>query len=476
LLVPGALLVNYIRLQFGGTAGWIATPIGLLLYQLFPTLAAFAGWNRGMVLLCLGVITFGVLIQLQNAALKRPIPVSVAVASAFALLLANPLPVRSAEVQRFLPATLRLTQGESVEAKSEGLIAFDPAVYRIQDWTNYLRVEVTVAFEVVQEGQTPMPLFVHPVHVNSRRLDPALPEGTALITQSNRWGLLAGARGRRTLTFDYQVPLEVRDNHLEATVPLLVQGSGRILLTTPRSGIHVTSGALWQELNVAGVQRYELGVSGEDQLKLRFDAASEDNFAGKKSGARSQAGEALYGIGISQAHHLTVVASDGSCTHFSELEFPASKSGEFLQRLPTGSRLVSASLNGIEIPAPTVISNTCRILLPAESASSELRRLSLRIALPRVELGFLGDLELELPEADQTIGTLHWVITLPSSFDVQVVSSGLDVQKTAPDLARFGEYGRVLKSNPGIHLEKVLAPTGQFRANLRYRQSIVGNP
>jgi hypothetical protein len=56
-VVPGALLVNYARWLLGGKAGLLGGPLFLGLYQVFPTLAAFAGWNRGMVLLCLGVVT-----------------------------------------------------------------------------------------------------------------------------------------------------------------------------------------------------------------------------------------------------------------------------------------------------------------------------------------------------------------------------------------------------------------------------------
>jgi len=55
----------------GSSLGLVGGAVFLGLYQVFPTLAAFAGWNRGMVLLCLGVVTLAVLINLQNRALKR---------------------------------------------------------------------------------------------------------------------------------------------------------------------------------------------------------------------------------------------------------------------------------------------------------------------------------------------------------------------------------------------------------------------
>ena len=110
LLLPGALLINYVRLQFGTLMGWVGAPCGLLLYQLFPTLAAFNGWNRGMVLLCLGLVTFWVVIQLQNASLRRA-TTSMAV-SLFGLWIVGSLfsSAQGAQAEVILPATLRIAQ------------------------------------------------------------------------------------------------------------------------------------------------------------------------------------------------------------------------------------------------------------------------------------------------------------------------------------------------------------------------------
>src|SRR4030095_6776997 len=83
-VVPGVLLLNYMRLLLDVRIGLFGGLAFLLLYQIFPTLAAFAGWNRGMVLLCLGVVTFAVLINLQNQALRKKAAVAgVTVLAAF---------------------------------------------------------------------------------------------------------------------------------------------------------------------------------------------------------------------------------------------------------------------------------------------------------------------------------------------------------------------------------------------------------
>lgn len=81
-------------------------------------------------------------------------------------------------------------------------------------------------------------------------------------------------------------------------------------------------------------------------------------------------------------------------------------------------------------------------------------------------------MDLTLPEVFQTVGTLEWSVALPGGFETQIISSGMDVQKTTPDLVRFGDYGRILKSHPQNHLAKDLAPPGAVSLSLRYRQAI----
>jgi hypothetical protein len=79
-----------------------------------------------------------------------------------------------------------------------------------------------------------------------------------------------------------------------------------------------------------------------------------------------------------------------------------------------------------------------------------------------------------LPEVFQTTGTLEWAVALPNGFDVQVISSGLERQKTSPDLGRFGDYGRILQSHALTSLAKDLAPPGTVGLSLKYRQKVAG--
>ena len=82
--------------------------------------------------------------------------------------------------------------------------------------------------------------------------------------------------------------------------------------------------------------------------------------------------------------------------------------------------------------------------------------------------------DLALPEVFQTAGTLEWVVALPNGFETQIIASGLEAQKTPPDLSRFGDYGRILKFHPHTYLAKDLAPPGLVSLSLKYRQMIPG--
>jgi len=91
-----------------------------------------------------------------------------------------------------------------------------------------------------------------------------------------------------------------------------------------------------------------------------------------------------------------------------------------------------------------------------------------------MRLGFIGTAEFTLPEVFQTTGTMEWTVALPNGFQTQVIASGLQTQKSLPELGRFGDYGRVLKSHALTYLGKDLAPPGPIGLSLNYRQLVPG--
>jgi hypothetical protein len=243
-------------------------------------------------------------------------------------------------------------------------------------------------------------------------------------------------------------------------------------LESPQPDLEVLTGSVWSRRTEGGKSQYEIGVAGEDLLVIEWKTPGG---GATGSGGKSGAGpKEFYGIGLTRAQHLTVVNSDGSCTHFAELELPASQSDDFQMKLPAQARLISVSVNGNEIGAPAVNDQVCRLRLPGREAQQTMHRLSFRIAYPTFRLGFIGEVELQLPEVFLTTGTMDWVVALPPGFQTQVVASGLELQRSPPDLSRFGDYGRILKSHAHTYLSRDLTPPGQIGLSLKYRQLVPG--
>jgi hypothetical protein len=468
IAVPGILLANYARWLLGGMLGLIGAAFFLGLYWIFPTLAALAGWNRGMVLLCLGAVTLAVLINLQNRALRQKAPV-VRVATLIVLLLL-PSSMSWGQVQVLLPAELATRLSDPAGAATNSQVAFEPAQYQVRQEISHFRVEARVPFEVVRAGELPVPLFSDPVYLQESKVEPT--DCARLVMITNRLGLFAQRTGAGTLRLLYRVPIANREGKSRVEIPLMVGLSGNVRLDAPHNNIEVLSGSLWAKTTAEKTISYDIGVAAEETLVLEW---REDGGSLRAAAAKQIPGaKEFYGIGITRAQNLTIINSDSSCTHFAEFDVPVSQSEEFRVKLPAKARLISVSVNGGEVSSPTLEDQICRVRLPARDAQQTAHRLSFRIAYAPMRLGFVGLAELALPEVFQTVGTLEWVVALPNGFDTQIIASGLQAQKSAPDLGRFGDYGRILKSHPHTYLTKDLAPPGAVTLTLRYRQVVAG--
>ena len=466
VVVPGALLVNYSRWLLGGWRGLLAAAVVLALFWVFPTLAAFAGWNRGMVLLCLGVVTLWVLINLQNRALRQRRALA-----AILLALAAPAAASAAEVQVVVPAEIADKLLGTSRAPSGAIVAFQPVQYRVWHETNRIRAEARAALNCLRPGEAPLPLFSAPVHLLEAGVESDLTNQISVLTVSNRLALLAAAPGNAILRISYRVPVEPREGKNRAQIPLLLVAPATVRLESTRADLEILTGSLWTRNSAENTTVYEVGIAGEEQLVMEWSEAAGGVLPGGRTGDLAKG---FYGIGLTRAQHLTVVNSDGSCVHFAEVELPAFQAEEFRIKLPEKTRLISVSVNGSELSSPIVEAQVCRVRLPAREAQQSVYRLSFRLAYPPLRLGFTGSTELLLPEVFLTTGTVDWVVALPSGFQTQVISSGLELQKSAPDLSRFGDYGRVLKSHAVTYLSKDLAPPGQVGLSLKYRQLVPG--
>jgi hypothetical protein len=480
-VVPGALLVNYARWLLGAKLGLLGGPAFLALYWVFPTLAAFAGWNRGMVLLCLGVVTLYVLIDLQNQALRRKSAVAALLA-----LFAWPCPSNAGDVQVIVPGELFAKAAEAKHEIAPAVVAFAPAQYRVRQETNYFHVEALATFQILRAGSSPAALFGLPVYLLESHVESAETNLAWIVSATNGLWLAAERAGPGTLRLSYRVPIENREGKRRAEIPVLAGVSGNVRMESARNDFEILTGSLWGKSAADKATVYDIGVTGEEKLAVEWREQGNEapaqpaKPAGPPTDASVQivkpaeAAKDFYGIGLTRAQHLTVINSDGSCTHFAEFEMPAFPGGEFRMKLPAKATLISVSVNGNEIQSPVVEDQTCRVKLPGREARQTVDRLSFRVAYPPLRLGFIGTADLALPEVFQTAGTTEWVVALPNGFETQVISSGLETQKSPPDLGRFGDYGRILQSHAHTYLAKDLAPPGLIGLSLKYRQIVPG--
>jgi hypothetical protein len=280
--------------------------------------------------------------------------------------------------------------------------------------------------------------------------------------------LFAERPGQGTWHFSYRVPIENHEGKKRAQIPLLLASSGSVRLDSTRNDLEILTGSLWAKSSRENLVIHEIGVAGEELLVVEW----RDQNGGTP--AQTEGTREFYGIGVKRAQHLTVIHSDGSCIHFAEFDVPVLQAQEFRMKLPPDVRLISASVNGTELASPAVEDQMCQIRLPNREAGQTVHRLSFRLAYPAERLGFVGVAERALPELFQTVGTLEWVLTLPAGFEAQIISSGLEAQKSPSDLSRFGDYGNILKSQPHTYLAKNLTPPGRVNLRLKYRQLVSG--
>jgi hypothetical protein len=469
--VPGVLLINYARWLVGPRVGLFGGVFFLGLYQVFPTLAAFAGWNRGMVLLTLGVITLGVLINLQNRAFRAR-SIRPAVAIGLVLLTLTQYASFGAEVQVMLPGELVSYSAKQSPGTTNALVAFEPAQYRVTQEKGHFEVQAQIPFTVLRAGDQPVHLFGVPVHLKESRVEGNQSNFVHLVSLTNRVGLFAEGAGRGELRLSYRVPFLSHEGKTRALIPLVLAPSSNVELKSTQNDFEILTGTVWSIHQDTNGWAYDVGVAGEESLIIEW----RQNGSGK-SLALEKAGEGVkdfYGIGITRAQNLTIINSDSSCTHFAEFELPVSQSEEFRMSLPEKAKLISVSVNGVELNAPAIEDNVCKIHLPVRQAQQSAHRISFRIAYPPARLGFAGIIELSLPGLFQTVGTLEWVVALPNGFNTQVIASGLEKQKSIPNLERFGDYGRILSSHAHTFLAKDLAPPGAVSLTLKYQQIVAG--
>ena len=227
-------MVNYARWLVGSRLGLAGGPVFLALYWVFPTLAAFAGWNRGMVLLCLGLVTLAVLINLQNQALRLK-----GAAAALLALAMSAGGVKASDLQVVVPLELAGKLLDTNREAASAIVAFEPVRYQARQEMNHFRVEARVGFQVLRVGETAAPLFGVPVHLVEAQMESGGADLAGLVTLSNRLSLFARRAGQGTIRLFYRVPVEDREGKRRAQIPLVVGASGEVRLECARSDVEI---------------------------------------------------------------------------------------------------------------------------------------------------------------------------------------------------------------------------------------------
>ena len=295
-----------------------------------------------------------------------------------------------AEVQVILPVELahKLPEASVPREPTNAVVAFDPAQYQIQHEGTSFRVEVKAPFQVLRPGDAPLPLFAAPVHLLESRVEPAEAVPGRVIAISNRLGLFTQRSGEATLHLAYRVPVLNREGKKRAQIPILLQPSGSVRLESPRTDLEVLTGSLWTKTAAGKTTTYDIGTAGEESVTIEWRDPGDGTMpAPEGPGDHSKE---FYGIGLKRAQNLTIINSDGSCTHFAEFEVPVAQAEDFRLKLPAKARLISVSINGAEVTAPVVEQQMCRLRLPKREGQQLIHRLSFRIAYPGMPLGFVG--------------------------------------------------------------------------------------
>ena len=471
IAVSGALLLNYGRLLLGARWGVLAGVLVLAIFQVFPTLTAFAGWNRGMVLLCLGVITLFVLIDLQNRSMKR---VTTTAALTLLFLNASAWTSPAQEEAQTLPSApsvygppwIAYSPPPTPEEKPS--VSLDLAHYEMTLDDGYVDVRVRVPFAIHGDSRAFHVLFDDPVFAVER----AVPAHALLTLREGALGLLPVAEGEGELTLRYRAPLTESGDRVDAQIPLCLAPAGTIELIARRDNLEFENAVLWQKTTLDESIRYDLGVAQATAFTIGWQEGDKITEPPSSPGRPTlEASSETYGIGIVSSDQLTVVNSDGTCLHFAWYELPAFHADSFEVTVPQEARILSASLDQFEIEEPILTDGRCRI--PVETAQdAQPRRLLLRLSYPRVRLGFLGHLQFDLPEVTKTIGELSWTIVLPQGFQTQVTTSDLNPSPCSLPLDDFGSYQGILIERTTTPLSKSLAPPRRASAKLRYCQNV----
>jgi len=468
-LASALVLLNYLRFLLGGRHGLLFGLALLSLYQVLPTMMAFAQWDRGLVLLSLGSVSLFAVVSLQTRRLKDSMAPGTA-----ALIALCPLPLQDLDLRVSLPASLvPVARDEAGEEEPEpGELLMGIIDYDIEWSPTVIRVAATIPVE--STGASPFQVGL-------------LPPGTFLESMEapdflrchvGHTGLLAhqtGA-GRGAVVVRYLVAVTSNANDHAVTVPTVLGSVGSAELRASRSDLRFPDSPVWMKSSTEGATTWLLGFGAEPvNMNWKSTAEPEPDVESEPPGVAPPplAGVMqVHALQVTDVVHLTVLESDGRVLHFARFELPSQTAPEALEVvLPAGFELESMTIDEAIIEQPVVRDGLCLAPLGERPQKPRTRVVSMRFKCARKEYGFRGRFDLELPRHAGTEGRVEWVVRPPRDFTLTPVGTGMRRASEIPEHP-FGLFAIADPGRDEVALVDVLVPAGRIEVGFYYIQEL----
>jgi hypothetical protein len=343
------------------------------------------------------------------------------------------------------------------------IVLLGPATGEVELHPTFAEACVRIPLVVHRPGEPGIALFSQPVHLRS--VTP--PDFVFLENKDARPSLLPISAGRGELGLTIRSPIERKGDRMSTTLPLPRDCVTQLKIRTPQAGLQMEGAALWERSGDA--QKgfvHELSSAGAPSVTLSWSDAP--------GSPEATPGSPLHGMSMLSSRHLTVINTDGSCTHAADYVLAGAFGRPFVLALPPGAAVVSGSLDGVALDPATLRGSPLSIAVPESPQHRAEHQLSLSLSCAPVHLGFLGHLTLSLPDPSAITGNLSWNIAVPPGYRVQTLSGGLDMNREPVTLDVYGTFGEALRDHTLISLRRALVPAQPVAVRLRYRQALPG--
>ena len=469
-VASSAILLNYARFLLGFKKGVLGGLCLLGLFQVVPTLMAFARWDRGMCLLSLSAITLFVLVDLQTQKLKKRLTSGALAACAIFPPLA---PLQDIRVS--LPAELLVVETPAepaVPEPEEGMFIRGVVRYEAKVRAGIVEIQAHMPVEMTAARSTPELLLPAATYLRSI----TLPEQLQMKVAPSGITVTASGKCQGEIRCIYGAARKTSAKSMTCKIPLFENSVGWVQFESPIPNVRFTDAIIWSKKLVDGMTFYELAVSGKNSFEVTWGLKPEPgNETADEGPMVPTEGTGVYGLDVAESRHLTIIEADGDVLHFSQFTITRDSTLKVLaMTIPTGSTVTSVSVDGLESASPSITDGVCTVPLGDAPKPGRDRLVELRIRSKPVSLAFIGQCKLNLPRAKGTERHIEWAIATPEDFDVRVLSGGFRPGREWKSRTRFGSYGSVLEDKRLVSVDAVLVPFRPMHLELSYRQTIPG--